>query len=112
MVFSIKVEDLVATALPCPLPETIENIHISWSSSSRPSPADVGHLLQVRKSHVGATLQRNNPLYEHVTINYNVVDGWRYAEGSSVPALIIESMQREEPSAVEKTQNDHFVPCE
>lgn len=48
-------------------------------------------------------LQRNNRLYKHVTINYNEIDGWKYVEGSSVPAFIMESMQREELSAVEKT---------
>jgi len=68
---------------------------------------------EVRKSRVRAALswlQRNNPLYKHVIINYNEIDCWQYAEGSSVPALIMETMQREEPSAVEKTQTDHIVP--
>ncbi|KAJ4176938.1 hypothetical protein NW759_017483 [Fusarium solani] len=113
VVFPNKVEDLVATVLPHPLLETIENIHVSWSGSSKPSSADVGHLLQVRKSRVRAALswlQRNNPLYEHVTINHGEIDGWRYAEGSSVPTLIMDVMQREEPSVAEKTQTDHIVP--
>ena len=60
----------------------------------------------MRKSCVRAALlwlQRNNRLYKHVTINYNEIDGWKYVEGSSVPAFIMESMQREELSAVEKT---------
>ncbi|KAM4062348.1 hypothetical protein HRG_013567 [Hirsutella rhossiliensis] len=46
VVFPNKVEDLVATVLPHPLLQTIENIHISWSGSSKPGTADVGHLLQ------------------------------------------------------------------
>ncbi|EWY79571.1 hypothetical protein FOYG_17265 [Fusarium oxysporum NRRL 32931] len=113
VVFPNKVEDLVATVLPHPLLETVENIHVSWSGSSKPSPADVGHLLQVRKSRVRAALswlQKNNPLYEHIRINYSEIDDWRYAEGSSVPTLIMDVMQREEPSVVEKTQTDHIVP--
>ncbi|KAG6996878.1 ATP-dependent DNA helicase pfh1 [Fusarium oxysporum f. sp. conglutinans] len=113
VVFPNKVEDLVAAVLPHPLLETIENIHVSWSGSSKPSSADVGHLLQVRKSRVRAALswlQRNNPLYEHVTINHGEIDGWRYAEGSNVPTLIMDVMQREEPSVAEKTQTDHIVP--
>jgi hypothetical protein len=48
-------------------------------------------------------LQQNNPLYEHITINHDEIEGWRYAEGSSIPALLMERMQREEPSAIEKT---------
>lgn len=56
VVFPSKVEDLVATVLPHPLLETTENIHISWSGSSKPSAADVGQLLQVRKSVVRAAL--------------------------------------------------------
>ncbi|KAH7118140.1 hypothetical protein B0J13DRAFT_201943, partial [Dactylonectria estremocensis] len=113
VVFPNKVEDLVATVLPHPLLETIENIHVSWSGSSKPGPADVGNLLQVRKSRVRTALswlQRNNPLYEHVTINHGEIDGWRYADGSNVPILIMDSMRREEPSAAEKTQTDHIVP--
>jgi len=113
VVFPNKVEDLVATVLPHPLLETIENIHVSWSGSSKPGPTDVGNLLQVRKSRVRTALswlQRNNPLYEHVTINHGEIDGWRYADGSNVPILIMDSMRREEPSAAEKTQTDHIVP--
>ncbi|EXK76606.1 hypothetical protein FOQG_18659 [Fusarium oxysporum f. sp. raphani 54005] len=113
VVFPNKVEDLVATVLPHPLLETIENIYVSWSGSSKPSSADVGHLLQVRKSRVRAALswlQKNNQLYEHIRINHSEIDDWRYAEGSDVPTLIMDMMQREEPSVVEKTQTDHIVP--
>ncbi|KAM4063400.1 ATP-dependent DNA helicase PIF1 [Hirsutella rhossiliensis] len=113
VVFPNKVEHLVATVLPHPLLQTIENIHISWSGSSKPGAADVGHLLQVRKSRVEAALswlQRNNPLYEHVIIDHEEIDDWRYADGSNVPTLIMDRMQREEPSTVEKTQTDHIVP--
>jgi hypothetical protein len=113
VVFPNKVEDLVATVLPHPLLETIENIYVSWSGSSRPGAADVGHLLQVRKSRVRAALswlQGNNPLYEHVIIGHDEMDSWQYADGSSVPTLIMDSMQREEPSVAEKTQTDHIVP--
>ncbi|RSL42125.1 hypothetical protein CEP51_016513, partial [Fusarium floridanum] len=113
VVFPNKVEDLVATVLPHPLLVTIENIHVSWSGSSEPGAADVGHLLQVRKSRVRAALswlQENNPLYEHVTTDHGEIDGWRYADGSDIPILIMDSMQREEPSVAEKTQTDHIVP--
>jgi hypothetical protein len=113
VVFPNKVEDLVATVLPHPLVQTIENIHVSWSGAGKPSPADVGHLLQVRKSRVSAALlwlQRNNPLYKHIIINHDEMASWCYAEGSNVPTVIMESMQREEPSATEKTATDHIVP--
>ncbi|KAL6406099.1 hypothetical protein AUP68_10662 [Ilyonectria robusta] len=113
VVFPNKVEDLVATVLPHPLLETIENIHVSWSGSKKPGPADIGHFLQVRKSRVRSALswlQRNNPLYKHVTINHGEIDGWQYTDGSNVLILIMDIMQREEPSAAEKTQTDHIVP--
>ncbi|KJZ72808.1 hypothetical protein HIM_07752 [Hirsutella minnesotensis 3608] len=77
VVFPNKVEDLVATVLPHPLLETIENIHVSWSGSSKPGAADVGHLLQVRKSRVRdalSWLQKNNPLYEHIAIDHGEID--------------------------------------
>ncbi|XP_044715944.1 PIF1 protein [Hirsutella rhossiliensis] len=73
----------------------------------------VRHLLQVRRSRVAAALawlQRNNPLYEDIAINQAEIDGWQYADGSSVPTLIMDRMRREEPSTVEKTQTDHIVP--
>ncbi|KAM5344579.1 hypothetical protein ACJ41O_013114 [Fusarium nematophilum] len=38
------------------------------------------------------------------------IQGWQYAEGSTVPAVLMERMQREEPSVVEKTQTDPIVP--
>ncbi|KAM4066746.1 PIF1-like helicase [Hirsutella rhossiliensis] len=46
VVFPNKVDDLVATVLPHPLLQAIENIHISWSGSSKPGSADVRNLLQ------------------------------------------------------------------
>jgi hypothetical protein len=113
VVFPNKVEDPVATVLPHPLLETIENIHVSWSGYSKPGAADVGHLLQVRKSRVRAALswlQKNNPLYEHIAIDHGGIDGWQHADGSNVPILLMDSMQRDEPSAAEKTQTDHTVP--
>ncbi|XP_044718875.1 PIF1 protein [Hirsutella rhossiliensis] len=113
VVFPNKVDDLVATVLPHPLLQAIENIHVSWSGSAKPGSADVGHLLRVRKSRVAAALawlQRNNPLYENISINQAEMDGWQYADGSSVPTVIMDRMQREEPSTVERTQTDHIVP--
>ncbi|KJZ70132.1 hypothetical protein HIM_10473 [Hirsutella minnesotensis 3608] len=113
VVFPNKVDDLVTTVLPHPLLQAIENIHVSWSGSGKPGSADVRHLLQVRKSRVAAALawlQRNNPLYENVTINQAEMDGWQYADRSSVPTVIMDRMRREEPSTVERTQTDHIVP--
>ncbi|KAG6989607.1 hypothetical protein FocnCong_v021163 [Fusarium oxysporum f. sp. conglutinans] len=113
VVFPNNVDDLVATVLPHPLLQTIENIHVSWSGANRPSPAEVGTLLQVRKSRVTAALlwlQRNNPLYKDIEINLDEIQGWQYAEGSTVPTVLMERMQREEPSAVEKTHTDPIVP--
>ncbi|KAM4058291.1 PIF1-like helicase [Hirsutella rhossiliensis] len=113
VVFPNKVDDLVATVLPHPLLQAIENIHISWSGSGKPGSGDVRHLLQVRKSRVAAALawlQRNNPLYEDIAINQAEMDGWQYANGSTVPTVIMDRMQREEPSTVERTQTDHIVP--
>jgi hypothetical protein len=113
VVFPNNVDDLVATVLPHPLLEAIENIHISWNGSSKPNPADVGHLLQVRKTVVRNALvwlQRNNPLYEHIAINSDEIDSWHYESGSNVPAVILGMMRHEEPSIAEKTQTDHIVP--
>ncbi|KAJ6436031.1 transposase-like protein [Purpureocillium lavendulum] len=90
---------------------SVEDIHISWSGSSKPGSADVRHLLQVRKSRVRAALsccKRTIHLYEHVEINQAEIDGWHYADGSDVPTLIMDRMQREEPSTFEKTQTDHM----
>ncbi|KAM4067779.1 PIF1 protein [Hirsutella rhossiliensis] len=97
VVFPNKVDDLVTTVLPHPLLQTIENIHVSWSGSAKPGSADVRHLLQVRKSRVAAALawlQRNNPLYENIAIDQAEMDGWRYADGSTVPTVIMDRMQR------------------
>ncbi|KAM5529293.1 hypothetical protein FOXYSP1_17137 [Fusarium oxysporum f. sp. phaseoli] len=113
VVFPNNVDDLVTTVLPHPLLRTIENIHVSWSGAKRPNQAEVGSLLQVRKSRVTAALlwlQKNNPLYRGIEINLDEIHGWQYAEGSAVPAVLMERMRREEPSAVEKTHTDPIVP--
>jgi hypothetical protein len=110
VVFPNKVEDLVATVLPHPLLQTIENIHVSWSGAGKPNSADVGYLLQVRKSRVSAALSWLHLLYRHIAIDHGEMASWHYAEGSSVPAAIMESMQREEPSAMERATTDHIVP--
>lgn len=113
VVFPNNVEDLVATVLPHPLLQMIENIHVSWSGANRPSPAEVGTLLQVRKSRVTAALlwlRKNNHLYKDIEINHDEIQGWQYAENSTVPTVLMERMQREEPSVVEKTYTDPIVP--
>lgn len=113
LVFPNKVEDLVTTVLPHPLLEAIENIHVSWSGAGKPGPTDVRHLLQVRRSKVTTALewlQKNNPLYENITIDQAEIGRWRYADGSTVPTAIMDLMRREEPSVVERTQTDHIVP--
>jgi hypothetical protein len=114
VVFPNNVDDLVTTVLPHPLLRTIENIHVSWSGAKRPNQAEVGSLLQVRKSRVTAALlwlQKNNPLYRGIEINLDEIHGWQYAEGSAVPAVLMERMRREEPSAVEKTHRPHRPKC-
>ncbi|KAI1289115.1 hypothetical protein F5Y03DRAFT_388836 [Xylaria venustula] len=81
-----RASDFVATVFPHPLVETIENIYVFWSGLTKPSPAD------------------------HVTINQGEIDDWQLVEGFSVFTFIMDRMQREEPSVVEKTQTDHIVP--
>ncbi|KAK7420728.1 hypothetical protein QQZ08_010263 [Neonectria magnoliae] len=113
VVFPNNVDDLVATVLPHPLLQTIENIHVSWSGANRPSPSEVGTLLQVRKSRITAALlwlRRNNPLYKDIDINLDEMQGWQYADGSTVPTALMERMRREEASAVERTHTDPIVP--
>ncbi|KAH7186536.1 hypothetical protein DER44DRAFT_681763, partial [Fusarium oxysporum] len=76
VVFPNNVEDLVTTVLPHPLLQTIENIHVSWSGANKPNQAEVGSLLQVRKSRVIAALlwlQKNNPLYRGIEINLDEI---------------------------------------
>ncbi|XP_044714444.1 ATP-dependent DNA helicase PIF1 [Hirsutella rhossiliensis] len=45
VVFPNKVDDLVATVLPHPLLQAIENIHVSWSGSTQPSPGEPATLV-------------------------------------------------------------------
>ncbi|XP_044718673.1 uncharacterized protein HRG_07238 [Hirsutella rhossiliensis] len=95
-----------------PLLQAIENIHVSWSGPAKPGSADVRHLLQVRKSRVAAALAwlQEQPALRDIAINQAEIDGWQYADGSTVPTVIMDRMRREEPSTVEKTQTDHIVP--
>ncbi|KAM4061988.1 PIF1-like helicase [Hirsutella rhossiliensis] len=119
VVFPNKVDDLVATVLPHPLLQAIENIHVSWSGSAKPGSADVGHLLRVRKSRVAAALawlQRNNPLYENISINQAEMDGWHFTSidelvNSIDPIFIAESCDLDCALSTEQTQPSPGEPA-
>jgi hypothetical protein len=106
------VQELVTCVLPHPLLKVMDDIHVSWQGAEKPGPKDLSLLLSVRRRVVERALvwlKRNNPHYAGIEINTAEMEGW----GSSphgVPQQLYERLERDEPSAWEKTKTAQVVP--
>ncbi|KAM4056438.1 ATP-dependent DNA helicase PIF1 [Hirsutella rhossiliensis] len=82
-VFPNNVQELATDVLPHPLFQVMDEIHVSWQGALRPTPSDLSSLLS----------------------------RWRAGRpGPRVPPLVYERLERNEPSAWEKTRTAHVVP--
>ncbi|XP_044717365.1 PIF1-like helicase domain-containing protein [Hirsutella rhossiliensis] len=76
-VFPNNVQELATDVLPHPLFQVMDEIHVSWQGALRPTPSDLSSLLS----------------------------RWRAGRpGPRVPPLVYERLERNEPSAWEKTR--------
>lgn len=111
-VFPNNVQELVTKVLPHPLVKVMDEIHVSWQGTEKPMPSDISSLLSVRRRVVEKALlwlKKNNPLYCNVEIDVAEMESW----GSSphgVPLLVYDRMERNEPSAWERTRTAQVVP--
>ncbi|KJZ69894.1 hypothetical protein HIM_10727 [Hirsutella minnesotensis 3608] len=111
-VFPNNVQELATKVLPHPLLQALDEIHVSWQGAEKPAPSDLSSLLSVRRRVVERALtwlKRNNPHYAEIEIDAAEMESW----GDSihgVPALVYDRMERNEPSAWEKTRTAHVVP--
>ena len=111
-VFPSNVQQLVTRVLPHPLLKVMDEIHVSWQGAEKPAPKDLSLLLSVRRRVVERALvwlKGNNPHYAGIDINTVEMESW----GSSphgVPHQIYERLERDEPSAWEKTRTAQLVP--
>ncbi|OAL42602.1 hypothetical protein IQ07DRAFT_669266 [Pyrenochaeta sp. DS3sAY3a] len=111
-VFPNNVQELVTNVLPHRLVRVMEDIHVSWEGSVKPTPQDLSALLSVRRRVVEKALvwlTRNNHLYSHIEIDVAEMESWD-APSHGVPAEIYERLERNEPSAMEKARTGHVVP--
>ncbi|KAM4067793.1 AAA domain-containing protein [Hirsutella rhossiliensis] len=111
-VFPNDVQGLAAKVLPHPLVRVMDEIHVSWQGAERPGPRDLSGLLSVRRSAVEralAWLKENNPLYGEVEIDAAEIASWG-APPHGVPPVVCERLERNEPSARERTQTAQVVP--
>ncbi|KAM4067646.1 AAA domain-containing protein [Hirsutella rhossiliensis] len=100
------------SVLPHPLVRVMDEIHVSWQGAERPGPRDLSGLLSVRRSAVEralAWLKENNPLYGEVEIDAAEIASWG-APPHGVPPVVCERLERNEPSARERTQTAQVVP--
>ncbi|KAM4061887.1 ATP-dependent DNA helicase PIF1 [Hirsutella rhossiliensis] len=82
-VFPNNVQELATDVLPHPLFQVMDEIHVSWQGALRPTPSDLSSLLS----------------------------RWRAGDPAhGVPPLVYERLERNEPSAWEKTRTAHVVP--
>jgi hypothetical protein len=106
------VQELVAKVLPHPLVKVMDEIHVSWQGPEKPAPCDLAALLSVRRRVVERALmwlKDNNHLYVDISIDKAELESWE-AAAHGVPSQIYERLERNEPSAREKTQTAHIVP--
>ncbi|KAM4060928.1 PIF1 protein [Hirsutella rhossiliensis] len=78
----------------------------------KPAPSDLSSLLSVRRRVVERALvwlKRSNPHYAEIEIDVAEMESWGDPI-DGVPALVYDRMERNEPSAWEKTRTAHVVP--
>jgi hypothetical protein len=111
-VFPNNVQELASNVLPHPLVRVMDEIHVSWQGVEKPAPKDLSVLLSVRPRVVERALgwlKRNNPLYANIQINTAEMESWG-ALPHGVPSQVYDRLERNEPSAWEKTRTAQLVP--
>jgi hypothetical protein len=111
-VFPSSVQQLVTRVLPHPLLKVMDEIHVSWQGAEKPAPKDLSLLLSVRRRVVEKALvwlKRNNPHYADIDIDIVEMESWGTLE-HGVPRQVYERLERDEPSAWEKTRTAQLVP--
>ncbi|KAI8649722.1 ATP-dependent DNA helicase [Fusarium keratoplasticum] len=111
-VFPNNVQELATRVLPHPLVQVMEEIHVSWQGAEKPAPSDLSGLLSVRRRVVERALvwlKKNNPHYAEIEIDAAEMESWG-APPHGVPPCVYDRMERNEPSAWEKTRTAQVVP--
>jgi hypothetical protein len=111
-VFPNNVQELVTNVLPHPLLKVMDDVHVSWQGAEKPTPSDISKLLSVRRRVVERALVwliRYNPLYANIQIDTLEMDSWD-TPSHGVPSQVYTRLERNEPSAREKTQTAQVVP--
>ncbi|KAH7110954.1 hypothetical protein EDB81DRAFT_768727 [Dactylonectria macrodidyma] len=111
-VFPNNVQELATKVLPHPLLQVMDEIHVSWQGAEKPGPSDLSSLLSVRRRVVERALvwlKKNNPHYAEIEIDAAEMESWG-APPHGVPSLVYDRMERNEPSAWEKTRTAQVVP--
>ncbi|KAF2184535.1 hypothetical protein K469DRAFT_780863, partial [Zopfia rhizophila CBS 207.26] len=111
-VFPNNVQELVSNVLPHPLIRVMDEIHVSWQGAEKPAPKDLSVLLSVRRRVVEKALvwlKKNNPLYANIEIDIAEMESWE-APSHGVPSQVYDRLEKNEPSAWEKTRTAQLVP--
>lgn len=110
-VFPNNVQEVATNVLPHPLLKVMEDIHVSWQGQEKPAPSDLSALLSVRRSVVERALSwlmRHNPLYASIDIDVAELASWD-EPSHGVPLQVYDRLERNEPSAREKSSNSVAV---
>ncbi|KAK4073310.1 hypothetical protein Purlil1_13073 [Purpureocillium lilacinum] len=111
-VFPNNVQELATKVLPHPLVRVMDEIHVSWQGAEKPAPSDLSGLLSVRPRVVERALvwlKQHNPHYAGIEIDLAEIESWG-SPPHGVPSLVYNRMERNEPSAWEKTRTAQVVP--
>jgi hypothetical protein len=105
-VFPNNVQELAMKVLPYPLVQVMEEIHVWWQGAEKLAPSDLSGLLSVRRRVVERALvwlRKNNPHYVGIEIDVAEMESWG-APPHGVPSAVYDCMERNEPTAWEKTR--------
>ncbi|XP_044716013.1 Arrestin-lik [Hirsutella rhossiliensis] len=109
-VFPNNVQELATRCSRTPL-QALDEIHVSWQGVEKPAPSDLSSLLSVRRRVVERALvwlKRSNPTTPRSRSTWR---RWRVGRPDRRGAgLVYDRMERNEPSAWEKTRTAHVVP--
>ncbi|KAL6411732.1 hypothetical protein AUP68_04106 [Ilyonectria robusta] len=89
-VFANNVQELATKVLPHPLVQVMEEIHVSWQGAEKPAPSDLSGLLSIE-------------------IDAAEMESWGAPLYGVLP-LVYDRMERNEPTAWEKTRTAQVVP--
>jgi hypothetical protein len=113
-VFPNDVQGL-ANALPHPLVEELERLHVCFVAPRKPVPQDLAFMLSANPQKIKRALvwlKRHNHLYRDIQISEDALRSWgQWCPGTEVPRAVFDEMVPYELNAEDQIRTGHYVPA-